>query len=102
MDPTPNQTNSHEISAHRFKRSNLIRKLSPKVFILFVIFGAILGLLLIPILKDLPSPSNLLSYEIPQTTKIFDRNGTLLYDIYTEQNRTLVKLSDIPKYLQMD
>ena len=40
---------------------------------------------LFPILKDLPSPSKLLSYEIPQTTKIFDRNGTLLYYIYTDQ-----------------
>ena len=100
MEPTPTQTNLHEISPQRFKRRILFRNLRPTVLIFLVILVAILGLLLIPILKDLPSPSKLLSYEIPQTTKIFDRNGTLLYDIYTEQNRTLVKLSDIPKYLQ--
>lgn len=52
------------------------------------------------ILKDLPSPTKLSSYEVPQTTKIYDRSGTLLYDIYTGQNRTLVKLSDIPLYLR--
>ncbi|MBI2617677.1 penicillin-binding protein [Candidatus Gottesmanbacteria bacterium] len=52
------------------------------------------------ILKDLPSPSKLSSYEIPQTTKIYDRSGTLLYEIYTDQNRTLVKLSDIPQHLR--
>lgn len=55
---------------------------------------------LFSVFSDLPSPTKLASYEIPQTTKIMDRNGELLYDIYTDQNRTLVPLSDIPKYLQ--
>jgi len=58
--------------------------------ILFIIW------FMISILKDLPSPTKLLSYEIPQTTKIFDRNNILLFEIFTEQNRTLVKLTDMP------
>ncbi|MBI4999223.1 transglycosylase domain-containing protein [Candidatus Gottesmanbacteria bacterium] len=52
------------------------------------------------ILRDLPLPTKLSTREIPQTTKIQDRNGKLLYDIYTEQNRTLVKLSDVPLHLR--
>jgi penicillin-binding protein 1C len=67
-------------------------------FIISLIFFILIFYLLI--LKDLPSPSKLSSYEVPQTTKIYDRNGTLLYDIYTGQNRTLVKLTDIPLYLR--
>ncbi len=51
-------------------------------------------------LQDLPSPKQL-SIQTPSlTTKIFDRTGTLLYQIYANQNRTLVPLSSIPKYLQ--
>ncbi len=53
------------------------------------------------IFKDLPSPTKLSSYEIPQTTKIYDRSGKLLYDIYTDQNRTLVVLSEIPLNLRL-
>jgi len=52
------------------------------------------------VLKDLPSPANLGKYDIPLSTKIYDRRGTLLFDIFSDQNRTQVPLSDIPKYLQ--
>lgn len=45
--------------------------------------------------KDLPSPKQLDSRQIPQTTKILDRNGELLYNVYTDQNRTLVPLEQI-------
>lgn len=52
------------------------------------------------ILKDLPSPTSLGKYDIPLATKIYDRNGKLIYDIFADQNRTAVPLSEIPKYLQ--
>lgn len=50
--------------------------------------------------RDLPSPKQLESRQIPQTTKILDRNGKLLYDIYQDQNRTVVPLSEIPDNLK--
>ncbi len=52
------------------------------------------------ILKDLPSPTRLSSSAIPQSTKIYDRNGTLLYTIYAERNQTFIPLSQIPKSVQ--
>ncbi len=52
------------------------------------------------ILKDLPSPAKLGKYDIPLATKIYDRNNKLLFDIYADQNRTPVPLSDIPKHVQ--
>lgn len=52
------------------------------------------------ILKDLPSPARLANYDIPISTKIYDRNGKLLFDIFADQNRSPVALSQIPKYVQ--
>jgi len=45
--------------------------------------------------KDLPSPKQLESRQVLQTTKILDRNGKQLFDVYTDQNRTVVPLSEI-------
>lgn len=50
--------------------------------------------------RGLPSPTELTDRQTSQSTKIFDRHGTLLYNVYDEQNRTLVKLDKIPKHLQ--
>ncbi len=52
------------------------------------------------ILKDLPSPARLGRYDIPLSTKIYDRNEKLLFDIFVDQNRTPIPLSDIPKHVQ--
>lgn len=53
------------------------------------------------ILRDLPSPTTLSSpTKLPQSTQIFDREGKLLYTIYTEQNRAPIPLNDIPKHVQ--
>ncbi len=56
--------------------------------------------ILIFLFYDLPSPYNLKDYKsIPVSTHILDRNGKLLYEIYREQNRTPVKLKDLPPYI---
>ncbi len=52
------------------------------------------------LLRDLPSPTKLGVYDIPLATKIYDRKGVLLFDIFTDENRSLVPLSEIPKYVQ--
>lgn len=52
------------------------------------------------ILKDLPSPTRLVSSEIPQSTQILDRNGKLLFTIYRNKDQTFIPLSTIPKYMQ--
>jgi len=50
------------------------------------------------VLKDLPSPKNI-NTNLALTTHIRDRNGIELYKIYQNQNRTLVKLADLPEYV---
>jgi 1A family penicillin-binding protein len=74
------------------------RDLRNYVFWLFPIF--LIGLFYFLILKDLPSPTSLGNYDVPLATKIYDRNGKLLYDIFANQNRTTVPLSAMPKYLR--
>ncbi len=51
------------------------------------------------ILKDLPNPNKLITREQIVSTKIYDREGHLLYKIYRNQNRTLINLNDIPLHL---
>jgi 1A family penicillin-binding protein len=51
-------------------------------------------------LKALPNPHLLTRRDLEVTTKIFDRNGVLLYEIYTDQNRTPLSLPQIPKFMQ--
>ena len=50
-------------------------------------------------IKSLPDPRTLANQETAQTTKIYDRNKVLLYQIYANQNRTDVPLSKIPNDL---
>ncbi len=57
-------------------------------------------LLFLIFVSELPDPENLSISYIPKTTKIYDRNNVLLYEIYANQNRTVVQLEDIPKQLK--
>lgn len=70
------------------------------VYAFWVLPFALIMLSYVLIFKDLPSPSNLGQYNVPISTKIYDRNGKLLFDIFADQNRTPVPLSEIPKQLQ--
>lgn len=50
--------------------------------------------------RDLPSPTKLTNRDSEESTKIFDRNGKLLYNVHGDKNRTLVVLDKVPKDLQ--
>lgn len=47
-------------------------------------------------LGSLPNPDLLTRRDLEVTTKILDRHGSLLYEIYADQNRTPIPLADIP------
>lgn len=50
-------------------------------------------------IKELPSPYNIGKVNYPLSTHIYDRNNTLLYEIYREQNRTPVNLKELPAFV---
>jgi len=48
----------------------------------------------------LPSPKKLKNFQaIPVSTQILDRNGKLLYHLYRNQKRSIVKIKTLPKYV---
>lgn len=65
--------------------------------ILFAVSSTVFYML---ILRDLPSPRELVTRRQIVTTKIYDRNGILLYKIYKDENRTLIPLSVVPDFLK--
>lgn len=69
--------------------------------VLLILAAAFSVFLYFFILKDLPSPTRLNSpVSIPQSSQIFDREGKLLYTVYSNKNRTQIGLSEIPKNVQ--
>jgi 1A family penicillin-binding protein len=49
---------------------------------------------------SLPDPNKLLERSVAESTKIFDRDGGLLYEVHGEFKRTLIPLDQIPKTAQ--
>jgi len=76
-----------------------------KKFLTWAFRAFALGVLLAAVLflyyaKDLPDPNKLLDRNVPQSTKIYARDGSLLYEIHGEYKRTLITLDQIPKLSQ--
>ncbi len=71
------------------------RRLFNWVLRIFAVGIAILAILFIYYAKDLPDPNKLLSVQIPQSTKIYARDGSLLYEVHGEYKRTLIPFSDM-------
>lgn len=71
-----------------------------KAVILAVLGGLVgfifLGLMFAYYSFNLPDPNRLADRIVPESTKIFDRNQELLYEIHGEAKRTLIKLADVP------
>ncbi len=79
-----------------------IKRLVLKYTLYVVLIGwVIVGILsYFFIFKDLPDPRGLRNYGvIPLSTRIYDRNDQLLYEIFRDQNRTPIKLKDLPPHV---
>ena len=61
------------------------------LFILIIIF-AIFS-------RDLPNPNQLLERSFELSTRFYDKNGELLYEVYGDKNRTLVKIENVSPYV---
>jgi 1A family penicillin-binding protein len=77
--------------------------------IILGIFGLILAGILVGFMgvfllfawysKDLPTPNKVVRHE-GYATRIYDRNGQVLYDVYKEEKRTPVTWENVPDYLK--
>lgn len=78
----------------RFK----VLKLSFLILFLFIIVGIVTSYFFI--LRDIPSTATIGITNYPQSTKIYDRNGELLYTIFTSRNQTYAPFNKIPKHVK--
>jgi len=58
-------------------------------------------LVLVWLVKDIPNPKKLASGNYPESSRIYDRNGKLLYEFFSEKRRVTVGLDEIPENLKM-
>src|SRR3989344_9377685 len=65
-----------------------------------IIFFSILISLSLYLFWGVPLPTKLASNNLAVSTKLFDRNGKLIYEIFTDKRRTPIKLSDLPPYIK--
>lgn len=50
---------------------------------------------------NLPKASNLKNHHPDVSTKIYDKKGKLLYTIYKDENRSLVKIDEVPLHVKL-
>lgn len=76
------------------------KSLSKKIIkVLAIFFSALLlfaACAFLVLIVTLPNPSKLETREIAQTSKILDRHGNLLYEIYASEDRKIIPLEEIP------
>lgn len=84
-----------------FNNIFLLSKLSKYAF-----FAVIAMVLSIPVVflwfsRDLPTPGKIVESKVKDATRIYDRTGkVMLYSVYEEQNRTYIKLDQMPEHLK--
>ncbi len=90
------------ISVFRGKKKKLKKLIAGALAVCFLLAGifAVAGTIFFATtLRDLPDPDHLISRQVQQSTKIYDRTGThLLYEFHGNQRRTVVELADIAEY----
>lgn len=59
-----------------------------------------MAILFIYVSFSLPDPNRLLGRDVPESTKIYDREGGLLYEVHGEFKRTLINLDQMSPYVQ--
>jgi len=83
--------------AWKFKFLSII---SSGILVIVVVFLLLLFGTVVFFTTQIPSPQDLANRDVAASTKIFDRNGELLYDIYQNQNRTPIKIVEVPGYVK--
>ncbi len=86
--------------SHSFKKIKILSRLSTIALIgaLVLVLAVVIGIVVLA--TQIPPPDQLENRAVASSTKIYDRNGELLYNIFQNENRTPVKLTEIPDYVK--
>jgi len=91
----PKISSTRPKAGRRLKIKFNLKKTLTWLFRLFAIGVFAMAMLFLYYAKDLPDPNKLLDRQVPESTKIFARDNSLLYEIHGEYKRTLVNLDQI-------
>ncbi|MAF25398.1 penicillin-binding protein [bacterium] len=79
------------------KRKKFIKKRWWQIVLIALFFS---GLVVMWVLKDVPSPKKLSTGNYPESSRIFDKNGIMLYEFFSEKRRVTVGLDEVPEELR--
>lgn len=99
----PKQVRKEKLKAiyQSFLKSTKTKSARVKIISAIAGFAVIfLFLYTIFLFKDVPNPTKLTKSPAPISTKILDRNGKLLYEVFSEQNRTPIKIGELPEHVK--
>jgi penicillin-binding protein 1C len=89
------------LTKFRFSSPKIHLGINKKIAICFLVVSATILSVWFFIFRALPSPRELTTRQQEVSTKIYDRNGVLLYKIYKNQNRTPIGLDTIPEQVRL-
>ena len=84
----------------KVERGKYFQRHKCAIILIFTVLSICLGFYLL-IIKDMPSPKELESRTPEVSTKIYDRNGNLLYKIYRDENRSITPIEQIPQTVRL-
>ncbi len=82
------------------KRGKKQKKIIRYILLGFALVVLLLIFSLVFFLKDVPNPASLSRNDFPQSSRIYDSHGQLLYEIFADRRRTPVTLDQIPESLK--
>lgn len=87
----------HAELRRRYHRAHMRKRIIVAVGIAAAVFFAVAAVGVGITIRNMPSPEDLFSRHVVQSTKIYDRSGSvLLYEIHGEEKRTVILFQDIP------
>ena len=98
--PVPPHSYKARREARGLWKFKLLSRFSTSLLLIVIAFLLLLFGSVVFFATQVPSPDELTSRFVAQATKIYDKDEELLYDIYEGQNRTPVKLSEIPEVVK--
>lgn len=93
--------NSRRVARFRagLREAKLLNFLAISSFVLVILGSLSITVLFAWYSRDLPNPNQIIRRE-GFSTKIYDRHGELLYDVFGDENRVPISIDEIPEHLK--
>ncbi len=93
-------SNDKNLTSLQRKRKLYTMSTVASIFLVMMLVGMFMLIFIFAYFsRDLPNPNQLLERTFELSTRFYDRNDTLLYEVYGDKNRTLIKLEDVSPHV---